>query len=393
MTEFIKREGGENGAAKLNMDDLARLQKLAKFCENIRRSDAYCGEVFDKLLQQSDSLVAPLSDDDCLVFDIDTYKDANAETRVVNREAVKQFCGIRRPVFYTHELASPDILHFDTFDQKHRLLAHFYNFIFFTDPVIDNHFKRFVRDFMHYNDKIFCAAGKIVRLIQQEAVDRGFALDDEGGGGFSSLHVRRGDLQFKDALISENKWWENTKDIFQENEILYIATDEQNKRFFDNFAASHDLRFLDDYWDALDLGSFDKEFLGMIDAIVASRGRAFVGTYYSTFTGYISRMRGYHGMSKLTNWYSWNPKKFEMQKGKFSGHAASFEREFAVGWVDIDGDLRVTADKDYIEPTTYNEVGSVQIASTSTDGEDGKTSDELEGHQTTNMHQPILNKT
>ena len=217
-------------------------------------------------------------------------------------------------------------------------------------------------------------------MIQQEALDRGFAVDDEGGGGYSSLHVRRDDLQFKDAVISEDRWWDNTKEIYQEKEILYIATDEKNKRFFDNFAASHDLRFLDDYWDALDLGSFEKEYLGMIDAIVASRGRAFVGTYFSTFTGYIFRMRGYHGMSKLTNWYSWNPKKLEMQQGKFFEPVSSFEREYPIGWVDIDGNSKVIADKDYINPTSYNEVEPPQVESI--DGKDVTKSHELEVHPT-----------
>eukprot|EP00986_Skeletonema_menzelii_P015195 scaffold11248_cov145-Skeletonema_menzelii.AAC.3 len=383
MTEFIRLEGSEDGVAKINKENLARLMQLAQFCENRRKSDNYCGEVFDRLLGQSNMMVAPFSDENCLVFDIDTYKGLNAEAKDANIEAVRQFCGVRRPVFYTQEeLASPDILHFDSFEPEHRLLSHFYNFIFFTDPAIDNHFKRFVRDFMHYNDKIFCAAGKIVRLIQQEALDRGFAVDEEGGGGYSSLHVRRDDLQFKDAVISDDRWWDNTKEIYQEKEILYIATDEKDKRFFDNFAVSHDLRFLDDYWDALDLSSFDKEYLGMLDAIVASRGRAFVGTYYSTFTGYIIRMRGYHGMSKLTNWYSWNPKKFEMQKGEFFVPASSFEREYPVGWVDIDGDSKVTADKDYINPTSYNDVEPAPIESI--DGNDVTNSVELEVLHTPN---------
>jgi hypothetical protein len=72
--------------------------------------------------------------------------------------------------------------------------------------MIDNYFKRFVRDFLHYNDRIFCAAGKIVRAIQQEAIQRGFSLDEEGGGGYSSLHVRRSDLQYQDVLLSEDRW-------------------------------------------------------------------------------------------------------------------------------------------------------------------------------------------
>jgi len=78
--------------------------------------------------------------------------------------------------------------------------------MYFTNPSIDNYMKRFVRDFLHYNDRIFCAAGKIVRALQQEAIQLGFSLDEEGGGGYSSLHVRRTDLQYPDVLLSEDRW-------------------------------------------------------------------------------------------------------------------------------------------------------------------------------------------
>jgi hypothetical protein len=33
----------------------------------------------------------------------------------------------------------------------------------------------------------------------------------------------------------------------------------------------------------------------MIEQIVAANGEAFIGTWWSTFTGYINRMRGYMG--------------------------------------------------------------------------------------------------
>ena len=49
------------------------------------------------------------------------------------------------------------------------------------------------------------------------------------------------------------------------------------------------LRFLKDYWDLANLSDISPDHLGMIDAIVASRGHTFAGTYYSTFTGYINR--------------------------------------------------------------------------------------------------------
>jgi hypothetical protein len=32
----------------------------------------------------------------------------------------------------------------------------------------------------------------------------------------------------------------------------------------------------------------------MIDQLIASRGRTFVGCWFSSFTGYINRLRGYH---------------------------------------------------------------------------------------------------
>ena len=113
----------------------------------------------------------------------------------------------------------------------------------------DHFYKRFVRDFLHYHDSIYCAAGKIVLELQEESKKRGFEIDLEGGGGYSSFHVRRGDLQYKRVKIPAEEWEENTRELFMENEILYIATDERNKTFFDPLAKQHDLKFLDDYWD------------------------------------------------------------------------------------------------------------------------------------------------
>jgi hypothetical protein len=140
--------------------------------------------------------------------------------------------------------------------------------------------------------------------------------------------------------------WSNTKDIWNSNEILYIASDEKNRMFFDHFAAKHDLRFLDDYIDMANLSNLPKEHLGMIDVVVASRGRAFVGTYFSTFSGYITRLRGYYGMSKYTTFYGWNPVKYDMQKDIFFASSNEFKREYPIGWIEIDGDEKVSSDNE-----------------------------------------------
>jgi hypothetical protein len=65
-----------------------------------------------------------------------------------------------------------------------------------------------------------CAAGKIMLALQYE----GYALDPNAGssmdldsnlvGGYSSLHIRRGDLQFKEVKIEAREWYENTREIW-----------------------------------------------------------------------------------------------------------------------------------------------------------------------------------
>jgi len=174
--------------------------------------------------------------------------------------------------------------------------------------------------------------------LQVEGRARGFNVDDEGGGGFSAMHVRRGDLQYKAVKIPAEEWYENTKEIWKPKEILYIATDERNKTFFDPIAEHHDIRFLDDYFDLAKLGDLDPNWFGMIDTIVASRGRAFAGTFFSTFTGYINRLRGYHGLSMNDTWYSWLPRKDKMHSWeRVDGFAYAYE--WPDGWIGIDADV------------------------------------------------------
>jgi hypothetical protein len=45
---------------------------------------------------------------------------------------------------------------------------------------MDRFYKRFVRDYVHYLDDIFCKAAIIVRHLL-----------DEGNGSYSAFHIRR----------------------------------------------------------------------------------------------------------------------------------------------------------------------------------------------------------
>lgn len=167
----------------------------------------------------------------------------------------------------------------------YRLLEHFYTFIHFEDDRMDKYFKRFVRDHVHYIDTILCKAAMIVHQLQME-----------GEGSYSSFHIRRGEFQYKDVKISATEMMHNVGHFIPEKQLLFIATDERNKSFFEAFHARFpQIRYLDDYMDMAGLRDINPNFLGMIDQVVCTRGDVFVGTWFSTFSGYITRMRGYLG--------------------------------------------------------------------------------------------------
>ena len=193
------------------------------------------------------------------------------------QEKISKFCKGRKPTFFGSELDTAPLIHFQGGEKTHRLLNHFYSYLYFVDEKIDHYYKRFVRDFMHYGDNIFCTAGKIVSVLEEEAA--------KAGTSFSAMHVRRGDFQYKKVKITAEDWYENTKDLFTDpKEIIYIATDEKDHTFFEPLAKHYNLRFLDDFKQVAKLGDVDPNLFGMIDTVIASRGRLFVGTWYSTFT-------------------------------------------------------------------------------------------------------------
>lgn len=55
------------------------------------------------------------------------------------------------------------------------------------------------------------------------------------------------------------------------------------------------LYLLADFYDKIGLSRLNQNYIGMVEQIVCARSKVFAGTYFSTFTGYITRMRGYYG--------------------------------------------------------------------------------------------------
>jgi hypothetical protein len=94
---------------------------------------------------------------------------------------------------------------------------------------------------------------------------------------------------------------------------------------------------LDDYMDECDLRSVPSNLLGIVDTIVASRGRRFVGTWFSTFSGYIVRLRGYYSSIAAANetFYYYEKKKHVMSSPEPPSDPY-YTREWPTAWVDID---------------------------------------------------------
>lgn len=95
----------------------------------------------------------------------------------------------------------------------------------------------------------------------------------------------------------------------------------------------------------LQFEGLNTNYYGMLDQLIASKGRTFFGTYHSTFTGYINRMRGYAstkfnlpgGNNGTINSYYFNPKtQKDVMKHYTAVRQPFFSREFPTSWYNID---------------------------------------------------------
>jgi hypothetical protein len=156
------------------------------------------------------------------------------------------------------------------------LLVHFYAFLFFEDWKEDVWMKRFMRDHVRYSDEIQCAAARVVQSMREYAKSKGSA-----DGVFDTFHVRRGDFQFKRTRINATEILHNVQEVLENKAIVFVATDERDKKFFDPLREHYDIKFLDDFKPVLE--GVNTNYFGMIDQLVASRGRKFFGCWHSTY--------------------------------------------------------------------------------------------------------------
>ena len=266
---------------------------------------------------------------------------------------------------YNETLQNAQVLHLKG-EQKsgQRMLVHFYAFIFFQDWRQDLWMKRFVRDHLRYHDDIQCAAARIVHAVRKQAriVNRNLkarqnqmsstTLNEHKNGddtSFHTIHIRRGDFQFKPLrhMTAESIYDDNVRRWFTPGKVLYVATDEKNMTFFEPLRKHYHLVFFNDFKHLLT--GVDYHYYGMIDQLVAAMGDVFVGVFFSTFTGFINRLRGYHSQKRqlpgyqqgeLPTTYYYAPNSLASKRRSMHKYQAVepafWQREFPVAWRDLD---------------------------------------------------------
>ena len=224
-----------------------------------------------------------------------------------------------------------------------RLLSHFYALLFFEDWRQDLWVKRFVRDHFRYVDELQCGAARIVDALRQISIQNG-----DTTGAYDTFHIRRGDfLNFRgSARVDANEIYQRSKSVLVEGSVVYIATDERDKSFFNPLKEHYQVYYLDDFQELISGIGMSK--FGQLDQLVASRGRTFVGLFFSTFTGYITRMRAYHAMNdkipgyeegiQPSYYYADHEFKYSLRQYR-SMSWPIWAREYPVAWRDIDHDV------------------------------------------------------
>ncbi len=210
--------------------------------------------------------------------------------------------------------------------KNNRLLIPFYCLVRHSDHDKDMYYKRLVRDRLHIHDKFFCKAGQVIAMLREESTT----------GRFNTMHVRRGDLQYKEQHDrTAEELFLITANDFPDNSMLFIATDETDTSFFKIFQEHYNVKFLKDYEECAGLSEMPTKAWSQLDAIIASHGDIFYGTWLSTFTSYIIRMRGYLNHTAASSLYFDKDHMHRVEQQKYPT-PTYWMSEWKIAWEDID---------------------------------------------------------
>ena len=170
---------------------------------------------------------------------------------------------------------------------NYRYLGQIARSVAFSDIDMDRKYKQILRDHIHLKSDIIEYAATVVSIL--------------GAFKYSSLHVRRNELQYKYVWCTGEDSYRNIQPLIGEQEVLYIATDETKHGFFKIFEENGKRKVYQwrDFFG--DEAQFEEtkniqipgKLHGEVEMLIGAMGRMIFGTKESTFSSYIGRLRGY----------------------------------------------------------------------------------------------------
>jgi hypothetical protein len=159
-------------------------------------------------------------------------------------------------------------------------LEPFYAFFHFSHPGHELECKRLVRDHVRFRPPVLEAGARIAAQL----------------GNYSALHVRRGDFfwQRPEQDLSAERILHSMEAAGLRPSRLYIASDEMDRAYFAPISRCWETYFVEDFAGSLG-DAMSAEDIACVEQVVCSHSDAFMGTRLSTFSSYITRLRGNRG--------------------------------------------------------------------------------------------------
>jgi hypothetical protein len=175
---------------------------------------------------------------------------------------------------------TPALVNCRTLNIQSPTLEPFYAFFYFSAPAHAVECKRLIRDHVRFRPTILEAGSRIAIYL----------------GEFSALHIRRGDFfsQYPEQDVTPEQILRSMERVAIRSRRVYIASDEINRDFFAPIAQRYQTFFIDHFVAGLWRG-ISSEDIACIEQVVCALAGVFLGTRLSTFSSYITRLRGYWG--------------------------------------------------------------------------------------------------
>ena len=204
---------------------------------------------------------------------------ANCTSNLATQKDIKLFA----PRFNSSKYLGKAFEELDIHSTVHfpqNLFGLFYTTFYFSDRSKRKEAYRVVRDGIQFRSSIQSLANQVV--------------DSLGGQkSYSCLHVRRGDFKKSYGYLDVGNIALRVKE--QLASVTYVASDDLSKTFANDLQSmltntvirtKSDFSFLSVFVDPIELG--------VVEQLICSQADIFIGTRFSTFSSYITRLRGYN---------------------------------------------------------------------------------------------------